>query len=139
MIKAMPRFFFHLRGGPTGFSLDAEGVNLPNVEAAYLEAHQAALDMAREWLRKGRNPRDYAFELMNAAGEVMFELPFAEALDRQAGRRPVHIPKAIRTAKEQGERMMRLSAELAQQVKEAQENLRRSCELLQRSSKNRAG
>ena len=135
----MPLFFFHLRGGPDGLSLDKDGLDLLDVEAAYLEAHQTALDMAQEWLRKGRNPRGYAFEVANGAGEVVFEVPFAEALDRQAGRRPVNLTRAIRTAKEQGERMMRLSAELAQQVKEARENLHRSRELLQRFGKNTTG
>ena len=135
----MPLFFFHLRGGPDGLSLDKDGLDLLDVEAAYLEAHQTALDMAQEWLRKGRSPRGYAFEVANGAGEVVFEVPFAEALDRQAGRRPVNLTRAIRTAKEQGERMMRLSAELAQQVKEARENLHRSRELLQRFGKNTTG
>ncbi|MFC1458474.1 DUF6894 family protein [Microvirga arabica] len=133
----MPRFFFHLRGVLE--DLDQDGVDLPDMEAAYLEAHQSALDMAQEWLHQGRNPRGYAFEVVNDTGEVVFELPFAEALDRQAGRRPVNLPGTIRTAKEQGERMMRLTAELAQQVKDAQANLRRSCELLQHLGKNRAG
>ena len=52
----MPLFFFHLRGGPDGLSLDKDGLDLLDVEAAYLEAHQTALDMAQEWLRKGRSP-----------------------------------------------------------------------------------
>ena len=126
----MPLFFFHLRGGPDGLSLDRDGLDLLDVEAAYLEAHQTALDMAQEWLRKGRSPRGYAFEVANGAGEVVFEVPFAEALDRQAGRRPVNLTRAIRTAKEQGERMMRLSAEVAREVEAVQENLRQSQMLL---------
>ena len=126
----MPLFFFHLRGGPDGLSLDKDGLDLLDVEAAYLEAHQTALDMAQEWLRKGRNPRGYAFEVANGAGEVVFEVPFAEALDRQAGRRPVNLTRAFRTAKEQGERMMRLSAEVAREVEAVQENLRQSQMLL---------
>src|SRR3712207_8330217 len=65
----MPLFFFHLRGGPDGLSLDKDGLDLLDVEAAYLEAHQTALDMAQEWLRKGRSPRGYAFEVANGAGE----------------------------------------------------------------------
>jgi hypothetical protein len=50
-----------------------------------LEAHQSALDMTQEWLRKGQNPRGYAFEVMTGAGEVVFKVPLAEALDRQVG------------------------------------------------------
>jgi len=126
----MPRFFFHLRGGPNGLSPDDCGVSLPDVDAAYLEAFQTAKEMAEEWLRKGRNPRLYAFEVVNAAGELVLELPFFEVLDHQAGRRLAKLPRSIRMARERGERMMRLTAEVTQQVRIAQENLRRSRELL---------
>src|SRR3712207_3297985 len=95
--------------------------------------------MSREWLRKGQNPRDYAFEVMNGAGEVVFELPFSEALDRQAGRRPAHLPRAIRMAVERGGRMMRLTAEVAEQAQLARENLRRSRDLLNSLGRGRAG
>jgi len=125
----MPRFFFHLSGGPKGLTLDEFGVDLPNVEDVYLEAFQAAKDMAQEWLLTGHNPRSYAFEIVNAAGELVLELPFSEALDHQAGRRPAMRPSR-RMAKKQGARMMRLTAEVAQQVEMAQENVRRSQELL---------
>ena len=134
----MPLFFFHLRGGPEGLDLDEDGLDLPGVETAYLEAHQTALDMSREWLRKGQNPRDYAFEVTNSAGEVVFELPFCEALDRQAGRRPAHLSRAIRMAMERGGRMMRLTAEVAEQAQLARENLRRSRDLLNSLGKGRA-
>src|SRR3712207_1568392 len=135
----MPLFFFHLRGGPDGLSLDKDGLDLLDVEAAYLEAHQTALDMAQEWLRKGRSPRGYAFEVVNGAGEIVFEVPFAEALDRQAGRRPVNLPRAIRTAMERGDRMRRLSAEVAEQIRLVRENLDRSRDLLSRLGQGRSG
>jgi len=41
----MPRFFFHLRGGPKGLDQDEDGVGFFNVEAGHLEAYQSALDM----------------------------------------------------------------------------------------------
>jgi hypothetical protein len=135
----MPLFFFHLRGGAEGLNLDQDGLDLPNVEAAYLEAHQTALDMTQEWLRKRQNPRGYAFEIMSATGEVVVELPFSEALDRQAGRRPANLPRAIKMAIARGDRMKRLSAELAEQVWLVQENLRRSQDLLNSLGKGRAG
>ena len=128
----MPRYFFHLRGGPNSFSPDDLGVELPDIEAAYLEAFQTAKEMAQEWRKKGQNPRLYAFEIVDAAGELVLELPFSEALDHQAGRRPAMLTRSMRRAKEQGARMMRLTAEVAEQVKAAQENLRHSRELLQR-------
>jgi len=134
----MPLFFFHLRGGPEGLDLDQDGLDLPNVEAAYLEAHQTALDMAQDWLRQRQNPRGYAFEIMNAAGEFLVELPFSEALDRQAGRRSANLPRAIKTAMARGDRMKRLSAEVAEQVRLVQENLRRSQDLLNSLGRGRA-
>ncbi|MBQ0820062.1 hypothetical protein HPT29_011265 [Microvirga terrae] len=135
----MPRFYFHLTGGPEGVSPDESGVVLPDSEAAYLEAFHAARDMAQEWLREGRNPRRYAFEVRNDAGELVLELPFSEVLDHQAGRRPAKLSRSVRTAKEQGERMMRLTADVTRQIKMAQENLRQSQELLQRFGKSTNG
>ena len=128
----MPKFFFHLRDGRHGISQDDMGLVFPDAEAAYLDAFQAARDMAQEWLRHGRNVRGYAFEVLNEAGDLIFELPFAEVLDAHAGRRPVKQSKAVRVVKERGERMVRLTTEVAQQVKMAQQNLRRSQELLGR-------
>ncbi|WP_262273177.1 MULTISPECIES: DUF6894 family protein [Microvirga] len=132
----MPRFYFHLKGDPEGVSPDESGVVLPDADAAYLEAFRAAGDMAQEWLREGRNPRRYAFEIVDAAGDLILELPFSEVLDRQAGRRAMRPSQGVRTAREQGERMMRLTADVTQQVRTAQENLRRSQELLRRLGKN---
>ena len=126
----MPLFFFHLRDCSGSVNEDPEGSEFPDAEAAYLDAYQAARDMAREWLRKGRNPRGYVFEVVTGSGEPVLELPFSESLDNQAGRRPAHLSRAIRTAKERGERMMRLSAEVAREVEAVQENLRQSQMLL---------
>ena len=88
--------------------------------------------MAQEWLGRGRNVRGYAFEVLNEAGDLLFELPFAEVLDTHAGQRPVKLSNAVRAAKARGERMVRLTTEVAQQVTMAQQNLRRSQELLGR-------
>ena len=126
----MPLFFFHLRDSAGCVSEDPEGLEFPDAEAAYLDAYQAARDMAQECLKKGRSPRGYVFEVVTASGEPVFELPFSESLDDQAGRRPAHLSRAIRTARERGERMIRLSAEVAHEVKAVQENLRQSQMLL---------
>lgn len=134
----MPQFFFHLRGGADGLDLDEIGVNLANAEAAYLEAFQAAQDMAREWLAKGRNPRGCVFEVVTASGELVFELPFSEALDQQAGRRPARLSHTIRTATERGARMVRLSGEVSREVQAVRETLRRSQDLL-KDLKGRSG
>jgi hypothetical protein len=134
----MPRFYFHLRDGQNSHRPDDMGVDFPDVEAAYLEAFQAAKDMAQEWLTKGQNPRAYAFEIMDVSGRLVLELPFSEVLDRQSGRHPAMLSRSIRVAKEQGERMMRLTAEVTQQVRATQENLRHSQELLKSLGSNSA-
>ncbi|MBQ0819502.1 hypothetical protein KBI52_04600 [Microvirga sp. HBU67558] len=84
----MPRFYFHLRGGPEGLSRDGTGLDLPDVETAYLEAYDAVIDTGRELIIEGLNPQGYAFEITNRSGELMVEIPFAEVLDRHAEPRP---------------------------------------------------
>ena len=125
----MSYFFFHLRG-PNGLSRDELGLDLPDVETAYLEADRAVTDMARELQAKRLNPRSYAFEITNAADEPVLELPFWETLDRVARRRGVHLPNSMKLAVEQAERMMRLVSDVAQQTDMARENLRQTSYLL---------
>ena len=133
----MAHFFFHLRGSYQGLSRDELGLEFPDVEAAYLEAFQAAHDMQQELLARGQNPRGYAFEVVNAEDELVFDLPFSEVLDRQAGRRPAKLSRTIQIAIEHGNRMVRLSAEVAQQVQLVEENLRRSQALLRSLGQHR--
>ena len=125
----MPYFYFHLRG-PSGLSRDELGLDLPDMETAYLEADRAVNDVAGELQAKRLNPRSYAFEITNAAGEPVLELPFLETLDRVSRRRGVHLPKSVKVAVEQAERMMRLVSEVAQQTDIARENLRQTSDLI---------
>ncbi len=125
----MPWFYFHLRG-PDGLSRDELGLDLPDVEIAFLEADRAVSDVARELLAEGQNPRGYAFEIVNASGDLVLDLPFAETLDRQAGRQAVSLSRTTRAAVARAERMMRLTSEVAEQARIAAENLRRAQDLL---------
>jgi len=127
---ALPRFYFHLRGPREALSQDELGVVFPDVETAYLEADRAVSDLAREMIKKGRNPRSYAFEITNASGELLLELPFSETLDRQMGRGAANLHRTRRVTTERAERMMRLTSEVAEQTKAAQENLRRAQDLM---------
>ncbi|WP_414471337.1 DUF6894 family protein [Microvirga sp. M2] len=124
----MPHFYFHIRDADQRRSRDRLGLEFPDVETAYLEAFRAAEGIRGVFVARGRNPRDYAIEVANAADELILDLPFAEIFDRHAGR---HVPRSmIKAAREQGNRMMRLSAEVAEQVRLVRENLRRSQDLL---------
>ncbi|PVE20993.1 hypothetical protein DC522_29160 [Microvirga sp. KLBC 81] len=79
----MPLFFFHIRGVHQELSRDELGLEFPDLKTVYLETFCAARDIAIELTACGRNPRGCTIEVMNAADELVFELPFSEALDHQ--------------------------------------------------------
>ena len=81
----MPRYYFHLRPADE-IGDDYLGTNLPNAEAAYLEACAAALEISFEMLRKRIDPAPHSFRVTDASGELLFEIPFSEVL--HPGRRP---------------------------------------------------
>lgn len=76
----MPRFFFDFRQyGET--TQDDIGLELLDVEHAYLEAFKASVDMWSELLRERCDPRRCSFEVRSEANEHLFAFPFQEALD----------------------------------------------------------
>ena len=75
----MPRFFFSLRC-PDGSVIDPDGAEFANADEAYDAAVRTArtlvatdTDTEVDWLR-------CVFEVADDAGEVVFELPFSEAV-----------------------------------------------------------
>ncbi len=81
----MPLFRFHLHA-LSGIEFDDTGLEFPNLETAYLEAYRSIPGMAADLMRSGVNPLAYAFEITDAAGRMLIEVPFSEAL--RDGRRP---------------------------------------------------
>ncbi|MBM6582204.1 hypothetical protein ILT44_18535 [Microvirga sp. BT689] len=79
----MPRFFFHVRSACKDLSRDELGLDYPDVETAYLEVFRGAQGMMCEFAARSLNPQDYAVEIENDSGEVVFELPFSEVSGRQ--------------------------------------------------------
>ncbi len=77
----MPRFFFHVRFDHLNRSRDERGLDFPNVETAHAEAIRAAKDVRDEFVARGQNPRDYAIEVEDVSGELVFRLPFSELFD----------------------------------------------------------
>jgi hypothetical protein len=77
----MPRFFFHVRFDHHNRSRDELGLDFPDVETACAEAVRAAKDLRDEFVAQGQNPRDYAVEVENVSGELVFRLPFSELFD----------------------------------------------------------
>ncbi|MHB2210787.1 DUF6894 family protein [Methylobacterium sp. CM6257] len=82
----MPLFYFHLHG-PRGLERDDAGLELSGIEAAYLEAYRAVPAMSADLAQGKENPARYAFEIADASGNMLMEVPFTEVLD--CGRKPV--------------------------------------------------
>src|SRR6185503_6678987 len=75
----MPRFFFHLVS-PGSYDVDQEGSEFCSVESAFLDAREAAIDMAAEMLKDRIDPSRHQFEIVDAEGRFLIELPFSEVL-----------------------------------------------------------
>ena len=76
----MPRFFFDFcQAGD--FTADSVGIELSDVEGAYLEAIKAAQEMFSELLKLRRDPRCCRFEVRGETGDVLLNIPFQEVLD----------------------------------------------------------
>ncbi len=87
----IPRFFFD-HCDSHGIARDDEGLDLPDLDTAYLEAFWAATEMWIEALRQVRNPSDERFEIRNAAGAVVLVLPFSEILESGRGAKRRQMP-----------------------------------------------
>ena len=79
----MPRFFFHVRRARLELSRDELGLDFPDVETAYRETFCAARDIRAVFVACGQHPRDYTIEVVNGADELIFRLPFSDALDHR--------------------------------------------------------
>jgi len=76
----MSRYFFDFRQADDHVDYD-HGVELPDVEQAYLEAVKGAQDIRSELLRQRRDPRRCLFVVRSEGNEVLFVLPFQEVID----------------------------------------------------------
>jgi hypothetical protein len=81
----MPLFRFHLRS-LAGLERDDTGLELPDLETAYLEACRSIPEVAADLVREGRSPMFHTFEIVDVAGRRLIEVPFSERL--KDGRRP---------------------------------------------------
>jgi hypothetical protein len=118
----MPRFFFNFRDA-TDFDRDEEGLELPDLDAAYLEAFEAAKEMWGEAIRELRNPGRQQIEICDADGKTLLIVPLREVLDSLKG---VSKPPPMQTA----ERAAKLSAEVEEAVRTAHHRLREARTLL---------
>lgn len=118
----MPLFFFHLRT-PDGLDPDEDGLLMPDLETAYLEACASIPGMAADLARSGLSPLPYTFIITDADGETLMEVPFAERL---------RDPKQ-KAVPNQSTRARQLSREIADAISAARETARRSREILARA------
>lgn len=109
----MTRYFFHLWTG-AAYERDDHGSDLPHVEAAYMEAFEAAQDLAIDLIRSRENAALRRFDVVDEQGRIVFELPFTEVVGTRASKHPVM------------ETLLRgraLAADVAEQVVVARQNL----------------
>jgi hypothetical protein len=79
----MQRFYFNIRS-EAGLLEDFEGTELPDLEAARLEAIEDARQLMSDAVRIGFDIASRSIEVRNEAGEIVLFVPFAEALSRRA-------------------------------------------------------
>ena len=75
----MPRFFFHLRDGDSVD--DPDGMYLPDVRTARLEAIRSARDIMAEDVRRGKLDLSFSIEVTDEQGEPILAVPFREVID----------------------------------------------------------
>ena len=83
----MPLFYFN-HSSVHGFSVDDVGTEFQSLEAAYLDACAAILEIAFEKLRARQDPAEDFFEIANQQGDVLLIVPFREVLQPRGSKRP---------------------------------------------------
>ena len=115
----MPHFFFDLFTSKH-FERDAEGLPFDSLEAAYLSASQAAVDISIDMLRERKDPSGYRFEVRDSDGQVVLELPFSEVLRAGRTAKPPALPGQAQLQASL-ERNRKLKADLAKLLASARQ------------------
>ena len=75
----MPRYLFHVRGGPIEAD-DAEGLDLPNEEAARQKAAEFARDLLAAAVLEGRLALTERIVICDAEGREVAALSFGQSV-----------------------------------------------------------
>lgn len=75
----MPRYFFNTYDDV--IAPDEEGVELPNEQAARLQAIKGARDISAEQVRRGYLVRSHWIDVLDERGELVLKLTFGEAVE----------------------------------------------------------
>jgi hypothetical protein len=128
----MPHYYFHLIVGRERYR-DELGVTFESLEAAYLDAFEAAREMWSELLKERRDPAIHSFEIANEDGSVLMILPFAEVLEaaRKSHPAPAHTYK---NTLKLVQKMKSLTQALNSEILRARENMRVAEQIIRRAS-----
>ena len=131
-LSQMPYFYCHLHG-PGGFERDEIGLEFSGLDAVYLDVCRAILDMAADLARSGYDPMPYAFEIVDAGGALLMDVPFREMLNKapRNGRYSPPVSQAGQRAE-----MLRatlLKAAVSESIDRLKETIRMSRQIVARS------
>jgi hypothetical protein len=132
------RYHFHLRIGRE-LSPDEIGLDMPDLDTAYLEAFQAAQAMWAELLAERSDPMLRSFEIADSDGRVLLVLPFREVLERASrptGRKPrVRTPNEVRSAQVLLKKTRMLTDSLIEEIKAARNMIETAQRSMRRTSR----
>lgn len=77
----MPVFHFHLRTAE-GLERDEEGIEFQDLEAAYLDMCDGLPRMVSDLVEEGHDPGRCTFEITDAFGRMLMEVPLTERCTR---------------------------------------------------------
>ena len=132
------RYHFHLRIGRE-LSPDEIGIDMPDLDTAYLEAFQAAQAMWAELLAERSDPMLRSFEIADSNGRVLLILPFREVLERASrptGREPRgRMPNEVRSAQVLLKKTRMLTDSLIEEIKAARNMIETAQRSMRRTSR----
>lgn len=133
----MPFFHFHFHDG-TARQDDEIGLELPDVEAAYLQAVAAARDMGGHLMGgEGLNPALCSFEITTPDGIHLFSIEFSDLIDGGKPRTPTpdHATARLKLVLESThKRALAAKTEMANSLSQTRATLADSHALLSRLS-----
>jgi hypothetical protein len=77
--QLVPQYFFHVYDDIVAH--DAEGLNLPNLDAARLEALRGARELMCDQVRHGYIVRSHWIDVVDERGEKVLTVSFKDAVD----------------------------------------------------------
>lgn len=128
----MQHFYCHLHG-PDGCERDEVGLEFADLDAVYLDVCRAILDMSADFARAGRDPMAYAFEIVDAVGALLMDVPFREMLNKGGSPRRAVPPVSPVDLRAGIVRAERLKTAIVAEIATLAETMRQSRALVARS------